>query len=379
MNISHFVGLSGIGGVQKNFVEYINYQASIDSKLRHKVYTMGAVDYQYKLPIDVYDIRNPLNLLSLIVDIFSRKKIIHFYNNLTSIKVALFLFFIPVRNLVIHERGTVWNCPSSHWPLLRFISWKSDLILANSNATRLMLIQKFSISKNKINVLHNGINTSIECTDIKKNKKSVRVFYIGFIGRLDVPKGVHVLIDAMRHLSGHHIRLIIAGDGPLERRLQMQAESLNNVSFVGRVKESDKFLSQLDLLVVPSIREPLGNVCLEAGLCSVPILAANVDGIPEIIENHISGELINPSQVVEIGNFDNSLLMPEFVINPLSGELQLPMQINPKLLANKIIDLSMNQKLLSMYADNLKTKVISYFNIRRYSLELSGYYEKLLK
>ena len=56
--ISHFVGLSGIGGVQRNFLEYINHQIVSGSKLKHKVYTLGVVDLQYQLPIDTYDIRN---------------------------------------------------------------------------------------------------------------------------------------------------------------------------------------------------------------------------------------------------------------------------------------------------------------------------------
>ena len=62
--ISHFVGLSGIGGVQRNFVEYFNYQIKFDleNKFSHKVYTLGGVDCQYKLPVEVYDIRK-LNYL----------------------------------------------------------------------------------------------------------------------------------------------------------------------------------------------------------------------------------------------------------------------------------------------------------------------------
>ena len=87
--ISHFVGLSGIGGVQRNFLEYINNQIVSESELLHKVYTLGQIDTQYKMPIKVYNIKKLKNLLSLILDIISRKKIVHFYNNLTNLKMAL--------------------------------------------------------------------------------------------------------------------------------------------------------------------------------------------------------------------------------------------------------------------------------------------------
>ena len=67
-----------------------------------------------------------------------------------------------------------------------------------------MLEKKFRISNSKIIVLHNGIDTSVEC--IKKNLIH-KNFRVGFIGRLDTPKGVHVLIEAMHHLANYDIEL----------------------------------------------------------------------------------------------------------------------------------------------------------------------------
>ena len=81
IQVSHFVGLSGVGAVQRNFIEYINNQIKTESNLSHKVYTLGEVDSQYKISVKVYNIRKINNLLSLILDITSKKKIVHFYNN----------------------------------------------------------------------------------------------------------------------------------------------------------------------------------------------------------------------------------------------------------------------------------------------------------
>ena len=158
IQVSHFVGLSGVGGVQRNFVEYINNQVALDNRLLHKVYTLGKVDLQYKIQVKIYNVKNPIHLFSLILDIISKKKIVHFYNNLASLKISIFLFFLPTCNLIFHERGTIWNLPSSRRVLLRFVAWKAELILANSNATRIMLERKFDIPYYKINVLHNGID-----------------------------------------------------------------------------------------------------------------------------------------------------------------------------------------------------------------------------
>ena len=377
VHISHFVGLSGVGGVQKNFVEYINAQNILRSSnhFLHKVYTLGDIDQQYTLPIRVYNIRKLKFFFALVLDIISRRKIVHFYNNLTSFKVMLLLFLLPVRKLILHERGTIWNQKSSSWLIPHFIAWKADIILANSVATKTMLEKKFSISTEKIRVLHNGINTSLNCgyCDVRKNNNSV--FIIGFIGRLDSPKGVHVLIDSMNYLANKNIELVIAGEGVLESMLKKSASKLNNVKFIGRVDNPYSFISTIDLLVVPSIREPLGNVCLEAGLCKTPVLAANIDGIPEIIEDCVSGELIDPTDDITMDFPFNAVPLPEFVVDPVTYEIHTPLQINSKKLADKILELSLEEEILTGYAEQLHKRVVDYFNIDRYTLELHRIYQ----
>ena len=377
VHISHFVGLSGVGGVQKNFVEYINAQNILRSSnhFLHKVYTLGDIDQQYTLPIRVYNIRKLKFFFALVLDIISRRKIVHFYNNLTSFKVMLLLFLLPVRKLILHERGTIWNQKSSSWLIPHFIAWKADIILANSVATKTMLEKKFSISTEKIRVLHNGINTSLNCgyCDVRKNNNSV--FIIGFIGRLDSPKGVHVLIDSMNYLANKNIELVIAGEGVLESMLKKSASKLNNVKFIGRVDNPYSFISTIDLLVVPSIREPLGNVCLEAGLCKTPVLAANIDGIPEIIEDCVSGELIDPTDDITMDFPFNAVPLPEFVVDPVTYEIHTPLQINSKKLADKILELSLEEEILTGYSEQLHKRVVDYFNIDRYALELHRIYQ----
>jgi len=358
-------------------LEYINNQVISESKFVHKVYTLGEVDPQYKLLVEVYNIRKLTNLLLLILDMISRRKIVHFYNNLSSLKMAVLLFLLPVSNIILHERGTVWNIPSSRGILLRFVAWKACLILANSVATKTMLVKKISIPEKKIRVLHNGINTSINFDCSNDNKKNSSIFSIGFIGRLDSPKGVHVLINAMYHLRNKNIKLVIAGEGVLEHMLKKNAAKLNNVQFIGRVKNPYLFMNKVSLLVVPSIREPLGNVCLEAGLCKVPVLATNVDGLPEIIENGISGELIDATDQISIDLPEGSIPLPEFVVNPDIYELQPPKQINSSLLAKKILELSMSPDKLKYYADNLHNKVTKYFNIHRYRTDLHKIYSEI--
>ena len=68
----------------------------------------------------------------------------------------------------------------------------------------------------------------------------------------------------------------------------------------------------MDVIVVPSIREPLGNVIIETGFCKKPIIASNVDGIPEIIQDKINGILINPDKEITFSEIsENEVPLPK--------------------------------------------------------------------
>jgi glycosyltransferase involved in cell wall biosynthesis len=380
LEISHYVGLSGVGGVQSNFVEYIKFNISKDSHLKHTVFTNGKVDSHYELPLDVNNIRNINNFILLIGNIVSKKKVVHFYNNLSSFKVALLLLVLPTSNLIFHERGSSWNLPSKYGFILKFISWKSTLIIANSFATKTLLVKKFCIKDEKIKVIHNGINkNALIGHKSAKKKKNNFFFNVGFIGRLDTPKGVHILIEAMQYLNNENIKLIIAGDGPLKNILMKQSGGLNNIEFIGRVKNPYEFFDRINLLVVPSIREPLGNVCLEAGVFKVPILASNIDGIPEIVRNYHNGELLSPDEPIILSLSSNSLPLPEYVIEPSKQELIKPMQINSKVLADRILFLSTAPKILSQYTDRMYDNVLKNFSISSYSKKLHRIYLEIAR
>ena len=373
--VSHFVSLNGIGGVQKNFTEYI--ESSSSSNFKHTVYTLGDIDNQYRSNIKALDIKNIFNLIRLIIDIISKYTVVHFYNNLSSLKVAIFLLFIPSRKLIIHERGTAWNHSTKLGFITRFNAYKADLILSNSKASKTILIEKFLIPKGKIVVINNGINTLNVINSNIKKRELRNDFSVGFIGRIDSPKGIHVLIDAIKNPKLSNINLKIAGDGPLLKASKKQAANYKNITFLGRVNDLHSFFNQIDLLVVPSIREPFGNICIEAGLCKVPVLAAYVDGISEIIENNISGELIKPTHPVLHSSVNNSLPLPEYVVDPVNFKLIKPMQIDSFELADKILLLSNSPKILSKYANALHRNVINNFSIEHYAVKLNNIYNAL--
>ncbi len=126
--------------------------------------------------------------------------------------------------------------------------------------------------------------------------------WIGTIAELHSIKNLDVAIDAVASLihALPRLRYVIIGEGEERERLTAQIQHLGleeHVFLVGALPEAARFLKALDLFVLPSKSEAAGYVLLEAGLASVPIVATNVGGIPELITDGQTGTLVPPGAV----------------------------------------------------------------------------------
>ena len=377
--IIHQLSLSDIGGVQKSFSTFILYAVK-KSNFKHYVYSMHDLIDNF---VNVKDYHVNLNrsLISKIKFIFfliSKNSIVHFYNNLGSKSVNKLLKYIPYSNIIFHERGSAWNAINLNIDIYKSNAVKAKIILSNSNATKRMLIKRFGIDKNKIKVIYNGFLSKDYKPTIKNINRYSKKRSVGYIGRLDTPKGVHIFIQSAKSLSDYDF--FIAGKGVLENLLKESAKNFKNIHFLGSIKTSLDFILKMDIIVVPSIREPLGNVIIEAGYCKKPVIASNIDGIPEIITNGISGILIDPDKKISLEKIPNKAVpLPEMVINPETFELQKPKEIDFINLNKYIIHLATNSNLRKKYGENLYKTVKKKFNIENYYKELEKVYKELLK
>lgn len=193
-----------------------------------------------------------------------------------------------------------------------------DSVVAVSQAVENRLAQR--IPRRMLQVIHNGIAVTTNDTAQRGDFKKVLGVpmdqkVVGYLGRLVPVKGPGYLLEAMRELivRGDYW-LLIAGEGPLRPALEEQARSLgisNRLMFLGYVEDIDRFLSALDLLVMPSLSEGLPMALLEAALRQVPIVASHVGGIPEIIENGRSGLLVPPRDSRALANAMMEVLSDE--------------------------------------------------------------------
>jgi glycosyltransferase involved in cell wall biosynthesis len=124
---------------------------------------------------------------------------------------------------------------------------------------------------------------------------------IGYLGRVDPPKGVE---DVVRAAGLLNVTTLIAGAPHLAPvtylpTLQALADSVapGRVQFLGPVSEPWDFLRRIDVLVVPSRREPWGRVAAEALTVGVPVVAADAGGLPGIVRHGVDGLLYPPGDV----------------------------------------------------------------------------------
>ena len=370
-NIVHIISLErGLGGIQRTFISYYNY-AQKYSKFNQYIFSNRNISKNYGYFDKFFKININLNFFIFIKHIVSKNSIVHFHNKLSSKKIYYLLKFLPVSNLIFHEHGAAWNIKTKFQKKIYQANAKlAKKIIVNSIATKNLLIKRFGIKKDKLELAYFGFKDP----KIKKKFVNKKIIKVGFIGRLDLFKGVHSLIKAANILIKKNIIFSIAGDGYLEKELKQLSQKNKKIKLIGSVSKPLNFIKNLDILVVPSIREPLGIVNIEAGLCKTPVIASKIDGIPEVIINKYNGILIKPTKKISLKEHPDQPPLPDLVIDPDNFKTIRPRELDPKILSKHILFLSKNKRLRKKYGNQLYKDVIIKFSIKSYFLRLEKIY-----
>ena len=184
-------------------------------------------------------------------------------------------------------------------------SYSCDKLICVSNAVANDLIVKSRINARKIKVIYNGIELDrfSRHQDISSFKAKFGLLetqrIIAIVGRLTYAKGHRYLLEAIGRLveSFPDIRCLIVGDGPLREELKVYAQKLGimqNCIFMGTRDDVAQILSMLDIFVLPSVSEGLPFVLLEAMAMQCAVVATNIGGINELVEDGRTGILVPP-------------------------------------------------------------------------------------
>jgi glycosyltransferase involved in cell wall biosynthesis len=119
-------------------------------------------------------------------------------------------------------------------------------------------------------------------------------FIVGTIAELHMNKGIDVLIQAAYLVP--EVQVIVIGEGeerPALERLIKELGLDERVHLIGFIDEASRYLKAFDTFVLPSRKEGLPYAILEAGAAEVPVIASAVGGIPEIVNDQLSGDLVH--------------------------------------------------------------------------------------
>lgn len=172
-------------------------------------------------------------------------------------------------------------------------------------------LENIGVDKNKMVIIYNGISCSMQYknidTSITKEKFGFKKesFVVGNISRFVSHKGIEYFLKAIPEVINKHpqIRFLLVGDGPEKENILNIVSHLhieNLLTILPYQKNIENLLGIIDILVVSSVTEGLPYTVLEAMLYGIPVVATEVGGIPEIIEDEKDGILIPPYSASKI-------------------------------------------------------------------------------
>jgi len=203
------------------------------------------------------------------------------------------VFHRPIRNLDALYRNLML-------PIYKKIEDKTvsscDKLTVVSESLRIEFQKYYKVNSD---VVYNGVDTQFFFRDNSIEKDEAIIF----TGSLSAGKGVLDLLKVAKLLKQSHgnVRLYIVGEGPLRTRVadHLKKEKLSNVILINHLSHTQliDYYNKARIYVFPTYYEGLPTTILEAMACELPVVASNVSGIPEQIEQGVNGYMLSPGDI----------------------------------------------------------------------------------
>ena len=170
----------------------------------------------------------------------------------------------------------------------------ADRVIAVSNLTRNVVIERYGINPDKVFTVHNAIEPVEKPESVMNAKKAVKEKVVTFLGRITFQKGPEYFIEAAHQIlqRDRNVRFVMAGSGDMLNKMIRRVAQLkiaDRFHFTGFLKGEavDRMFALSDVFVMPSVSEPLGLVPLEAMRTNVPVIVSKQSGVAEILKHAI--------------------------------------------------------------------------------------------
>jgi len=173
----------------------------------------------------------------------------------------------------------------------------------------------------KLRIVHCGVEPALYAA--VQPKPGTRVV---FAGRLAGVKGVPILLEALTLVRTAHpdVHLTLVGDGPMRTQVEAQVAALDLTSHVDITgylppEAVAERLATADLFVLPSFAEGLPVVLMEALAAGVPVIATQIAGVPELVQDGVTGRLVPPGNVGALATAMSDTLRDPDVARAMAG------------------------------------------------------------
>lgn len=199
-----------------------------------------------------------------------------------------------------------------HARLERWLMRGTDAVIASASSVKDYYVQQIGADPDKVDVIYNAVDwTQLQSTIGRDEFRAsigvpAGVPVAGIIARLTEQKAHRVLFAAVAsHPQLASLHLVVVGDGELRDDLRSRAESLGisgRVHFLGARRDLGNILAAVDMFAMPSYWEGLPLSMVLAMGAGLPVVASRVAGIPEVVQDGVSGLLVDPGQSDQLGN-----------------------------------------------------------------------------
>jgi N-acetyl-alpha-D-glucosaminyl L-malate synthase BshA len=184
--------------------------------------------------------------------------------------------------------------------ITRFSILQSDGLSAVSQFLKDETVRSFSVPQDRIDVIPNFVDTSVWRRDREPCHRSKLApagqKIVTHVSNFRPVKRVEDVVEVFARIRKKvPARLVLVGEGPDRPGALQRAADLglgDDVLFLGRHGSVEELLSCTDLFLLPSSSESFGLAALEAMSCGAPVVASNAGGLPEVVEDGVSGYLL---------------------------------------------------------------------------------------
>jgi glycosyltransferase involved in cell wall biosynthesis len=182
---------------------------------------------------------------------------------------------------------------------------RADRVIAVSRYTKSVMVDRYGVNAEKIDVVHNAVARNDETPDFPLARNQMRKTVL-FLGRITFQKGPDYFIEAAARVLKElpDVTFVMAGAGDMMPRMVERVAELGigaNFHFTGFLtgEEVDRMYAASDLYVMPSVSEPFGITPLEAMRCDVPVIISRQSGVSEIIAHALKVDFWNVAELAD--------------------------------------------------------------------------------